>query len=43
MTHQWKKVYIIGGIQFFKIPEKLPTREELAEKWIGYFKGENDV
>lgn len=32
-----------GGVQFFEIPENLPTRAELIEKWIGYFKGENDV
>lgn len=31
------------GIEFMKIPEKLPTRQELAQQWISYFKGEENA
>ena len=32
-----------GGIVKYHLPDKIPTRAERAEKWIGYFKGENDI
>ena len=32
-----------GGIIKYHLPETIPTRAERAERWIGYFKGENDI
>ena len=32
-----------GGVIKYHLPDEIPTRAEQAGKWIGYFKGENDI